>query len=149
MNVTTNVRHYWTETMLYALAIYLPMAILFRLPPVTVYAIAIGSASWGFFIHSNLRIELGGGSWVAGAPQVHRIHHSRLPEHADKNFAAYFPIWDVLFGTYWHPRKGEFPPTGLHSGERIESIWLLLVWPLKLWLKRVLERLPRCTPSGQ
>ena len=51
---------------------------------------------------------------------------------ADKNFAAYFPIWDVLFGTYWHPRKGEFPPTGLHSGERIESIWLLLVWPLML-----------------
>ena len=149
VNVTTNVRHHWTETMLYALAIYLPMAILFRLPPVTVYAIAMGFASWGFFIHSNLRIELGGWSWVAAAPQVHRIHHSRLPEHADKNFAAYFPIWDVLFGTYWHPRKGEFPPTGLHSGERIESIWLLSVWPLKLWLKRVLERLPRCTPSAE
>ena len=59
------------------------------------------------FFHSlELRIQLGRWSWVAGAPQVHRIHHSRLPQHADKNFAAYFPIWDVLFGTYWHPREG-------------------------------------------
>ncbi|PCK78907.1 sterol desaturase family protein, partial [Rhizobium sophoriradicis] len=29
------------------------------------------------------------------------IHHSRVREHHDKNFANYFPIWDHLFGTYY------------------------------------------------
>src|SRR5262249_24644248 len=37
VNFTNTVRHLWTEPMLYALAFSLPMAILFRLPPVTVY----------------------------------------------------------------------------------------------------------------
>ena len=53
VNVTTNVRHYWTEYMLYGLAINLPIAILFRLPPVTLWAIVMGFSSWNFFIHSN------------------------------------------------------------------------------------------------
>jgi sterol desaturase/sphingolipid hydroxylase (fatty acid hydroxylase superfamily) len=45
---------------------------------------------WGWF-----------GKYVVYPPTGHRVHHSALPEHRDKNFAGIFPIWDHLFGTYY------------------------------------------------
>ena len=41
------------------------------------------------------------GRWVIYPPTGHRIHHSALLEHHDKNFGSIFPIWDHLFGTYY------------------------------------------------
>ena len=46
--------------------------------------------SWGWF-----------GRYVLYPPMGHRIHHSALPEHKDKNFGGLFPIWDWMFGTYY------------------------------------------------
>jgi sterol desaturase/sphingolipid hydroxylase (fatty acid hydroxylase superfamily) len=37
--------------------------------------------------------------WLLTSPQYHRIHHSLKPAHFDKNFAAWFPLWDILFRT--------------------------------------------------
>jgi len=45
---------------------------------------------WGWF-----------GKYAIYSPVGHRIHHSALPEHKDKNFGALFPIWDWMFGTYY------------------------------------------------
>lgn len=55
---------------------------------------------WGWF-----------GKYVILSPVYHRVHHSPLPEHVDKNFAALFPVWDWLFGTLYrgavvNPRTG-------------------------------------------
>lgn len=69
-------------------------------------------AVWDYFIHSNLRISLGPLQRIIVGPQYHRVHHSRLPEHADKNFADRFVIWDRLFGTAWL-KADDYPPTGL------------------------------------
>lgn len=73
-------------------------------------------AVWDYFIHSNLRINFGPLRYVFVSPQYHRIHHSRLPEHFDKNFSDRFVIWDLLFGTA-HLNADEYPPTGLHDIE--------------------------------
>lgn len=45
------------------------------------------------------------GNWskVLGSPAHHQVHHSRHPDHLDKNFAFMLPIWDVLFNTYEMP----------------------------------------------
>ena len=45
---------------------------------------------WGWF-----------GRYVVYSPLGHRIHHSTLPEHKDKNLGALFPVWDWMFGTYY------------------------------------------------
>lgn len=45
---------------------------------------------WGWF-----------GKYVIFPPMGHRVHHSPLPEHRDKNFGGVFPIWDHVFGTYY------------------------------------------------
>ncbi len=42
------------------------------------------------------------GTWVLYSPIGHRIHHSELEEHWDKNFGNLFTWWDHLFGTYYH-----------------------------------------------
>lgn len=58
---------------------------------------------WAVFLHANVRWTFGPLRWVIATPHFHRWHHSRAPEARDKNFAALFPIWDVLFGTLYLP----------------------------------------------
>jgi sterol desaturase/sphingolipid hydroxylase (fatty acid hydroxylase superfamily) len=71
------------------------------------------SLAWLFFAHANLRLELGRWSWMGTAPQLHRLHHSADPAHTGTNFAQFFPLLDVAFGTYRAPAAGEFPQTGI------------------------------------
>ncbi len=40
---------------------------------------------------------------ILGSPAHHQVHHSRHPDHLDKNFAFMLPVWDVLFKTYEMP----------------------------------------------
>jgi len=135
LNVTTNMRHHWLEPILQAVFIGLPLTVLFDLAPASVITVGFLFSIWSFFIHMNLRLSLGRFSWVLCAPQVHRIHHSILAEHRDKNFAAYFPIWDILFRTYYAPKKGEFPPTGLATGEVPSGVTHCLVWPIAYFIR--------------
>jgi sterol desaturase/sphingolipid hydroxylase (fatty acid hydroxylase superfamily) len=72
---------------------------------------------WGFFNHANVRLSLGPLTPLFSGPQWHRIHHGIDPEYRDRNFAAYFPIFDILFGTYRAPRKDEYPSTGVTDSD--------------------------------
>jgi sterol desaturase/sphingolipid hydroxylase (fatty acid hydroxylase superfamily) len=65
------------------------------------------------FYHSAIRVQLPWLDRILVTPQVHRIHHSIDPEHHNKNFADGLPIFDIVFGTYYQPKKEEFPATGL------------------------------------
>lgn len=140
LNVTTSTRHHWSEFMFQAFVIGVPMAVLFKTPVLTIWAVATTFAAWSFFIHTNIRLQLGWLSWLICGPQLHRLHHSKLPQHKDRNFAAYFPIWDVLFGTYTAPQRGEFPPTGLHDGTRINNVSDLAVRPFVTWWRMLTNR---------
>jgi hypothetical protein len=33
--------------------------------------------------------------------------------HQNKNFTTYFPIFDLLFGSYYRPSSEEYPTTGV------------------------------------
>ena len=120
MNASTAIRHHWLEMFIRIPAVMIPMAIAFKLDPFPTGALGALFTTWGYFIHANLRLQMGSLSPLIGGPQVHRIHHSRLGEHRDKNFAAFFPVWDILFGTYYHPKRDEFPATGI-EGERLAT----------------------------
>lgn len=43
-------------------------------------------------------------SHVLISPAMHQIHHSRKPEHQDKNLGVSFALWDWLFGTLYVPK---------------------------------------------
>jgi sterol desaturase/sphingolipid hydroxylase (fatty acid hydroxylase superfamily) len=110
-----------------------PLLLVFRPPVITLTFVGAILSLTEFSNHMNFKFGLGRFSWLIVTPQNHRIHHSRLEEHVDKNFAAFFPLWDVIFGTYYAPKKNEYPPTGLASGERITTIWQALLLPFLIW----------------
>lgn len=77
----------------------------------TLYAVGV---TWFIrFTHSNIATNLGPLRWILVTPQSHRIHHSRLPEHWNSNYANIF-AWDRLFG-FQHPDDTSFPETGVNN----------------------------------
>jgi sterol desaturase/sphingolipid hydroxylase (fatty acid hydroxylase superfamily) len=60
------------------------------------------------FVHANLDWSLGPFKYVIAGPVFHRWHHTAADRGGEKNFAATFPILDVIFGTFYMP-KGELP----------------------------------------
>ena len=64
------------------------------------------------FYHAGIHTDLGPLRLVLVTPQSHRIHHSRLDGHHDKNLGNLFTIWDRLFGTATSD-FALYPPTGL------------------------------------
>jgi len=132
VNVSTTKRQHWLEEIGRIPAISLPMAIFFDLSTGGGGVVGLILSSWGFFVHANVRLPFGWLSWLFLGPQLHRIHHSRLPEHFDRIFSAFFPIWDVIFGSYYHPRRGEFPPTGI-VGESDVTFMAAVLLPFCMW----------------
>jgi len=145
INVTTGNRHHWLEEPIRVFAILLPMSVLFAIQPPTIVWLWTGFMLWGYFVHMNIRLELGWLTPVLAGPQYHRLHHSFQAEHIDRNFAAFFPIWDVLFRTYVAPKPGEFPRTGLHDGEQLNHWLWSSASPFRDWTKAAL---PKPKPSG-
>jgi sterol desaturase/sphingolipid hydroxylase (fatty acid hydroxylase superfamily) len=55
------------------------------------------------FVHANLNWTLGPFRYVLAGPVFHRWHHTAVDVGGEKNYAATFPILDVLFGTFYMP----------------------------------------------
>ena len=138
LNVTTSLRHHWLEDPLRVFAMSLPLGFAFHFKPASVPWIATLVGLWPFFIHTNLRLELGWLTPVVAGPQYHRLHHSVEAQHINHNYAAFFPVWDIVFGTAVMPRRGEFPRTGVPRGEP-RGVGEALAGPFIEW-RRLLKR---------
>ncbi|MEL7429409.1 MAG: sterol desaturase family protein [Pseudomonadota bacterium] len=134
MNTMTAPRSHFTETMLSPLFIALPMAILFDLPPITVGVLSLLPAAYHFFSHANVKCHYGPLWWVLISPSYHRIHHSIELRHRDKNFANWFPFWDIVFGTAYRPKKDEYPETGV-DGVEVKTLSQAFLLPFTQWWK--------------
>ena len=60
------------------------------------------------FVHANLDWALGPFKYVIASPVFHRWHHTASDRGGEKNFAGTFPVFDLLFGTFYMP-AGELP----------------------------------------
>ncbi len=150
LNATTIYRSHFLEPAGQALVRGLTIGLVFdtNQAPQTLIAIIAGGflpVFWDYFIHANVRID-----WlhrllpVFSTPQYHWIHHSKLPQHQDTNFAIWLPIFDLAFGSYYHPKVDEYPPTGLSSGEKIETVWHAQTGPFVAWSQALKK--PQVTP---
>jgi sterol desaturase/sphingolipid hydroxylase (fatty acid hydroxylase superfamily) len=90
----------------------LPLAVAGAGPELLVLSV-LSDAVIGLFQHANVDIRLGPLDYVFSASPVHRWHHSRLREEADRNFGDNFIFWDLVFGTYYHPRDREVGEIGI------------------------------------
>lgn len=135
LNATTSYRTYWLETPIQTALVITPTVLVFGgLGPTHAVVVLAFSLFFLVFSHANLRLRLGPlTGWVIG-PQVHRVHHSRLPGHRDRNFAQYFPFLDRLFGSWYAPARDEFPPTGADGLAGDASLPTVLARPFRIWL---------------
>lgn len=147
LNASSTVRHHWLEDVFRMFVILIPMGILFDAKPPQLFGIWTVLMTWGFVIHLNTRFSFGPLTPVLAGPQLHRIHHSPLKQHHDKNYAAFFPIYDILFGTYYAPKKDEYPEPGLSTGERIDTLGKALFSPFVEWGRKIKTRFGRKAPS--
>ena len=134
VNISTATRNYWLELPIKALFVYPVAAILFSVPPV-VLAIYSGTTIWHSVNHLNVRWRSPIPWFVLNNPQFHRLHHSIRPEHYNRNFSPYFPIWDLLCGTYYVPKPGEYPPTGLPDEREPITFAEAILWPWRYRLR--------------
>ena len=62
----------------------------------------------GPLVHANLDWTFGPFRYVLASPVYHRWHHVNDPAIYNRNFAPTFPIFDLMFGTFYMP-KGVLP----------------------------------------
>ena len=68
--------------------------------------------------------------WIVVTPDMHRVHHSVLPQECNRNFGFNLPWWDRVFATYLNePSKGhEGMAIGLEQyRDPAQLTWLNLI----------------------
>ncbi len=54
-------------------------------------------------VHANLNWTFGPFKYVLASPVFHRWHHTAADRGGSSNFAGTFPVWDLMFGTFYMP----------------------------------------------
>jgi sterol desaturase/sphingolipid hydroxylase (fatty acid hydroxylase superfamily) len=129
ITLVTGARHLWMERVMTS-AVLPIMPILFLVPPDMQLIFTVIHFFPDSCAHLNVRFPMGPMMTVLNSPQWHRIHHSAMPEHRDKNFASILPLWDILFGTAWIPKPDEYPITGFDPPVRVSTIEGV-IWPFR------------------
>lgn len=123
VNWSTSQRNTIWSALLHVFLVNVPTVMVCGLNLVPIAGAYLLFKTYGLFNHANIRVDLGFLTPVISGPQWHRIHHGRDEEYFNKNFAAFFPVLDILFGTYRRPLPNEYPATGL-SDRRQASLSL-------------------------
>jgi sterol desaturase/sphingolipid hydroxylase (fatty acid hydroxylase superfamily) len=154
LNASAQARHHLLNYVLHT-ALYLPLLLFWGSLTPHFVATFVMFTLWGFVNHANTRLDLGFLTPIISGPHWHRIHHSTSAEHYDKNFAAFFPVIDILFGTYYQPRRDEYPPTGIpaadfsgHLGEATIAPFVGLYWLGWHRIRKLTERVSRLRVSS-
>ncbi len=124
--------HHFTEDIFQFVCVVVPTALLIKVDSGPVPSIVLAVlATHTFYIHSSTRLGIGPLRYVFGDNRFHRVHHSTEERHFDKNFGTTTPLWDVLFGTAYFPKKGEWPKVGLSDTPEPQSVRDYLLMPFK------------------
>lgn len=88
-------------------------------------------------IHANLSWNFGPFRYWLSSPAFHRWHHTMDKDGQGRNFAGMFPIYDILFGTYYLPKRqpGNF---GIEGETMTEDFLGQILYPFRNW--RFLKR---------
>jgi sterol desaturase/sphingolipid hydroxylase (fatty acid hydroxylase superfamily) len=139
MSALTTQRHFWGDQLIKSVTVWFAASLVIA-PTPAIVSLYLVLSLWNFAVHSSVPFHFGRWSWLLNSSAYHRRHHSRLPEHYDSNFAALFPIWDVIAGSYHRP-DGSYPATGLD--EAPQSFAEVIAWPL------VYRRMSTQSPSDE
>ena len=85
---------------------------------------------YALLLHARVPWDFGRLRYVIATPAFHRWHHTAEVEGRDKNFAGFFPIWDLLFGTFYMPEGQRARRFGVDD-DVPEGFLAQLVWPFR------------------
>ena len=109
IDVTTGLRFHPVE-ILTSLLVKFAAVIVLGAPAAAVLAFELALNLGSLFNHSNVRMPARLDRLLRGfvvTPDMHRVHHSIMPEEINSNFGFFLSWWDRLFGTYRAaPRAG-------------------------------------------
>jgi sterol desaturase/sphingolipid hydroxylase (fatty acid hydroxylase superfamily) len=135
-DVTTGLRFHPVEI---ALSTIIKLAVVAALgaPAAAVVTFEVLLNATSLFNHGNVRMPRaldGVLRWIVVTPDMHRVHHSILPNETNSNFGFNLPWWDRLLGTYRaQPAAGHDAMTiGLDAFRDVADLRLdrMLVQPL-------------------
>jgi sterol desaturase/sphingolipid hydroxylase (fatty acid hydroxylase superfamily) len=136
-DVTTGLRFHPVEILL-SMGIKLAVVMALGPPAVAVLIFEVLLNATAMFNHSNVRLPTFVDRvlrLIVVTPDMHRVHHSILPEETNSNFGFNLPWWDRLLGTYKaQPRAGhEEMSIGIEQFRTRRDLWLdrMLVQPVK------------------
>lgn len=101
-DVTTGARFHPIEILL-SVGIKMGVVILLGAPAAGVVAFEVILNATAMFNHSNVKIPTGLDSLLrlfVVTPDMHRVHHSDIPNETNSNYGFNLPWWDRLMGTY-------------------------------------------------
>lgn len=106
----------------FVLAGFSPLLLASFLPLLAVHA---------FLLHANVDWSFGPFRYVIASPVFHRWHHSAHAESRGKNFAGVFPLWDILFGTFYMPAARRPQRVGVPDAGVPDAFWGQVLYPLR------------------
>jgi sterol desaturase/sphingolipid hydroxylase (fatty acid hydroxylase superfamily) len=133
LNLFSDYRYHVVEYMVRQTVYFIPLLML-GMQQQEIYWIALVLVWQARLYHGNIRTNFGPLRYLIVTPQSHRIHHSLEARHQDRNFGAFFSIWDWLFGTQYRGHT-EYPDTGVADPtfplERSAGPFSLLLTPVR------------------
>jgi len=136
-DVTTGLRFHPVEILL-SMGIKLAVVVALGPPAVAVLIFEVLLNATAMFNHSNIRLPMLVDRFlrlIMVTPDMHRVHHSIIPEETNSNFGFNLPWWDRLLGTYKaQPEAGHEGMTiGIEQFRTGRDLWLdrMLVQPIK------------------
>lgn len=101
-DVTTGARFHTLEIIL-SMLIKFATIIMLGPPVVGVVIFEVVLNATAMFNHGNIKLPEGIDRMlrlIVVTPDMHRVHHSVIPEETNSNFGFNLPWWDRIFGTY-------------------------------------------------
>jgi sterol desaturase/sphingolipid hydroxylase (fatty acid hydroxylase superfamily) len=136
-DVTTGLRFHPVEILL-SMGIKLAVVMALGPPAVAVLIFEVLLNATAMFNHSNIRLPMLVDRFlrlIVVTPDMHRVHHSVIPEETNNNFGFNLPWWDRMLGTYKaQPKAGhEEMLIGIEQFRTTRDLWLdrMLVQPVK------------------
>ncbi|MBI1778355.1 MAG: sterol desaturase family protein [Proteobacteria bacterium] len=101
-DVTTGARFHPIEILL-SMGLKLAVVAALGVPAVGVLIFEVALTATALFNHGNVRLPQRADRvlrWIVVTPDMHRVHHSTVPNETNSNFGFNLPWWDWLLGTY-------------------------------------------------
>lgn len=101
-DVTTAIRFHPLEILL-SIGVKFSVVLIFGLPAESIIVFEVMLNALALFNHSNVKIPVHIDCYIRKlivTPDMHRVHHSQVPDETNSNFGFNISLWDRLFDSY-------------------------------------------------